>query len=411
MNTANQHAESSTPRAIRARWIFPVDRPPLEGGIVTIAGGRIVAVGENASGQPPIDLGDVAVLPELVNAHTHLEFSLLRQPLGRPGMPFADWIRQVVDFRRESGIGSQDAARLAGLTESRTAGVAAIGEIATAAWPAELSAPLDEVSVVIFREMLGLAGDRVALLAQLAEKHIETRQAGRLPHVAGLSPHAPYTVHPQLLRRACELSATRRIPLAMHLAETREELELLDSHSGPLVWLLQSLGAWHPDAMNRGLRPLDYLRTLATAHQALVIHGNYLATDEIEFLAAHGDRLSVVYCPRTHAYFGHEPYPLAALHAAGVRVAIGTDSRASNPDLDLWQELRHIAQHHPHLSPETILRLGTLAGAEALGLADELGSITAGKRAALAVVPLRERDELFGAPAARPIDDQMMRNA
>jgi aminodeoxyfutalosine deaminase len=136
----------------------------------------------------------------------------------------------------------------------------------------------------------------------------------------------------------------------------------------------------------RGSRPLDYLRELTTAHHALVIHGNYLAAHEIEFLASHRDRMSLVYCPRTHSYFGHEPYPLAQMLAARVRVAVGTDSRASNPDLSLWKDLQHIARHHPSVAPEAILQMGTLAGAEALGLDHELGSITPGKRAALNVM-------------------------
>jgi cytosine/adenosine deaminase-related metal-dependent hydrolase len=141
---------------------------------------------------------------------------------------------------------------------------------------------------------------------------------------------------------------------------------------------------------------------LATAHHALVIHGNYLATDETEFAAAQRERMTVVYCPRTHAYFGHEPYPLEKMLAAGVRVAVGTDSRASNPDLNLWSELRHIAQHHPAVRPEDILQMGTLAGAEALGLADEYGSITPGKLARLAVVPLRANQNLFEGGEIRP---------
>jgi cytosine/adenosine deaminase-related metal-dependent hydrolase len=389
MSAAKGPFADSPPLAIQARWVFPVDRPPLEGGIVTIAGGRIVAIGENASSRPPQDLGDVALLPGLVNAHTHLEFSLLRQPLGKPGVSFADWIRQVVAFRRHFGMGSQPQARLAGLALSRAAGVAAVGEIATAAWPQTLPAPLDELRVVVFRELLGLAAERIEPLLQIAADHVAARPAAEMPGVvAGLSPHAPYTVHPQVLKAACELSAKGRFPIAMHLAETREELELLRAHTGSLVSLLQSLGAWQPGVLPRGLRPLDYLRKLATADRALVIHGNYLALDEIDFLGAHRDRLSVVYCPRTHAYFGHEPYPLAALLAAGARVAVGTDSLASNPDLDLWQELRHVARHHPQIAPEAILRMGTLAGAEALGLDETLGSMTPGKSAQLTVARL-----------------------
>src|SRR5262245_6249966 len=87
--------------AFRARWVVPIDRPPIEDGVVTIAGGRIVALGENASARPARDLGDVALLPGLVNAHTHLEFSVLERPLGKPGMGFPEWIGEVVQHRRK----------------------------------------------------------------------------------------------------------------------------------------------------------------------------------------------------------------------------------------------------------------------------------------------------------------------
>jgi cytosine/adenosine deaminase-related metal-dependent hydrolase len=189
------------------------------------------------------------------------------------------------------------------------------------------------------------------------------------------------------VQRVCQFSATERFPVAMHLAESREELELLATHQGRMAEVLQSLGAWYPEAIPVGLRPRNYLEWLSTARRALVIHGNYLADDEIEFLASRRERMSVVYCPRTHSYFGHELYPLEKMLTAGARVAIGTDSRASNPDLRLLEELRHIAAHHPTISPEVILRMGTLRGAEALGIGHEYGSLTPGKRAVLATVP------------------------
>lgn len=400
---ANAHA----PIAYRARLVFPIDQPPIHGGIVTIVGGRIAAVGSNDTGPPSHDLGDVALLPGLVNAHTHLEFSLLDRPLGRPGMPFADWIGEVVSNRRQSGAQSQATTIQKGVTESWNAGVAVLGEIATPGWTHTPFARGEPVTIVAFLELLGLAGGQTARLLQLAEQHLQQQNSHILP---ALSPHAPYTVHPDLLRAACELSASHQVPLAMHLAETREELELLASQTGPLVELLQSLNAWFPDVLPKGLRPLNYLQTLATAHRALVVHGNYLAHDEIDFVATHRDRLSLVYCPRTHAYFDHEPYPLSQMLTAGARVAVGTDSRASNPNLNLFEELRHVAHHQPAVAPDCILHMGTLAGAQALGLAGQFGSITPGKSASLTVVPLAEArpspyESLFTSPAgsARPL--------
>ena len=205
----------------------------------------------------------------------------------------------------------------------------------------------------------------------------------------GLSPHAPYTVHPELLMRVAALSAERQIPLAMHLAESREEIELLRDGRGPFRDLLESRDAWDPAARPRGARPLDELRVLSRAHRALVIHGNYLDDEEIEFLGRQR-QMAVVYCPRTHAWFGHARYPLEKFLAAGAVVALGTDSRASSPDLSLLAEMRHLAREFPAISRATILELGTLGGARALGLDSQIGTIEPGKRANLAAIALPE---------------------
>ncbi|HJT34382.1 MAG TPA: amidohydrolase family protein, partial [Pirellulales bacterium] len=218
------------------------------------------------------------------------------------------------------------------------------------------------------------------------------RAAGQHQWRAGLSPHAPYTVHPGLFNRLVALAAESSAPLAFHLAESSEEIELLATGQGLFHDVLAELGFWDPTAIPRGTRPLDYLRRLAASGvRALVIHGNYLADDEIDLLAAHADRMTVIYCPRTHAYFGHPRHPLPKLLAAGARVAVGTDSRASNPDLNLWEELRFVARTFAELPPETVLRLGTIDAAHALGLGDECGSLEVGKRADLAIVPLEGR--------------------
>jgi cytosine/adenosine deaminase-related metal-dependent hydrolase len=174
----------------------------------------------------------------------------------------------------------------------------------------------------------------------------------------------------------------------MHLAESAEEIELLAAGTGEFQELLDERSMWDAAAIPGGSRPLDYLRLLAEAPRALVVHGNYLEADESDFLAARAERMSLVVCPRTHAYFGHPPYPLADMLAAGVRVALGTDSRASNPDLNLLAEMRHVARIHPKIDPRAIVRMGTLAGAEALGLDWRVGSLTAGKLANAIAVPL-----------------------
>ena len=160
-----------------------------------------------------------------------------------------------------------------------------------------------------------------------------------------------------------------------------------DGHSGK-----RSLSPFPPTLTVPGSTPLDYLRLLARARRALVIHGNYLNDEEIAFLAQQAPRMAVVYCPRTHEWFRHAPYPLEKLLEAGATVALGTDSRASTADLSVLAEMRLVARRHPGIPPAVILRLGTLDGARALGREADVGSLEPGKSANLAVVGLPDGD-------------------
>lgn len=372
--------------SLKARYVFPVEGPPVADGVVTIDGERIVAAGapsEIASPGPVTDLGNVAVLPGLVNAHTHLEFSDLRTPLGHPGQAFPDWIDEITTHRR--GLGEEACAPVpAGLSEAVGSGTALLGEIAQPSWQADYfqRAPCE---TVVFYELIALARQRMEEQLDAARRHLLLRPSGQW--TAGLSPHAPYSLHWELYRRLIDLAAEHDAPVAFHLAESPEELELLRTGGGPFQRQLINLGVWCDDAIPRGSRPLDYLRVLARAPRSLIVHGNYLDDEEIAFVAEQRARMAVVYCPRTHAYFQHAPHPLPKLLAAGVTVALGTDSRASNPDLNLLAEIRHVARH-VELPPATVLQLGTLGGATALGRAGDVGSLAPGKWANLAIVPL-----------------------
>jgi cytosine/adenosine deaminase-related metal-dependent hydrolase len=195
-----------------------------------------------------------------------------------------------------------------------------------------------------------------------------------------VSAHAPYSVRSSLISGA----ATSGLPVATHLAETRAELWLLADRSGPFVALLKELGVWAPDGLADGP---DQVLQLMNGTNPVFAHGNYLQPDAP--VPANG---TIVYCPRTHAAFGHEPHPFREFLARGVRVALGTDSLASNPDLDLLAEARFIHSRYPDFSGAALLRMATLSGAEALGWASFTGSLTPGKLADLVVLPLPDRD-------------------
>ena len=219
---------------------------------------------------------------------------------------------------------------------------------------------------------------------RIAREHLQ-RDCSGPSAIPGVSPHAPYTVHPDLFSSVVRVAARHSAPLAVHLAETREELELLAHGTGPLTDMLREVGAWEDHAIPRATRPLDYLRQLAHTTPVLIVHGNYLDEEEIAFVASAGN-LTVVYCPRTHACFGHDEHPWRKLVAAGARVALGTDSRASSPDLSLWREMLFLRERFPDIDPRLLLRLGTLNGAEALGLEQCTGTLHCGRSADLTIV-------------------------
>jgi cytosine/adenosine deaminase-related metal-dependent hydrolase len=173
----------------------------------------------------------------------------------------------------------------------------------------------------------------------------------------------------------------------MHLAETLEEIELLEMSTGPLRELLDRLDVWNVDGIQSPGSIQAYLEELSTCWRAAVIHGNYLDADQLAFLGKNRAVMSVVFCPRTHSYFGHSRYPLEQMLAANVRVALGTDSRASNPDLSMIAELAFVAAEFPNVSAEQLLFSATQAGAYAMGLEKVVGGIAAGASSRLLVVP------------------------
>ena len=385
----------------RARWVWTEGRW-LENGRVAVEGGRIVAVGTDR--QPgEIDLGDQVLLPGLVNAHTHLEFSQLERPLPFD-RTFASWIRNVVAWRRGQSDDDCRSAIQRGLAESTRAGVAAVGEISTRAW--DISAETGEGAMrassgqpavpqlVVFDEVLGLQPEaRISQMADarqhIAQGQVASHDAGREREnwLPGLSPHAPYSVSRELFADVVSLAREANCPVAMHLAETREELELLESGTGPLADLFAEWGLWRPGQRAAFRSPDEVLKELSPLSRVLVIHGNYLTDNELDYLTGRS-QFSVVYCPRTHSYFQHDRYPLNALLKRGIRVALGTDSRASNPDLNLLSEVRHVASLYPEVSPTQLIEMATRNGAEALGQGHMFGSIAPNKRAVFCVLPM-----------------------
>ncbi|MEW6198567.1 MAG: amidohydrolase family protein [Planctomycetota bacterium] len=396
---------------LRAAWVLPVVGPPIRDGYVQVLGDRIVAVGpaDMRSGprptvpnpQPPapipqspapgrrsaesvpfVDLGQAILTPGLVNPHAHLELTGYAGRLG-PGS-FWSWLPRLVELRREPGqIEREQDAVEAGAWDSLRAGVTCVGDISrrNLAWPVLKRL---RIRKVCFVELLTLADHPPRDPDELRRAAAEVEEDALLS--VGVSPHTPFTVPAEQVRGAIQLAAELRRPWCTHWAETREECAFLRGESAALPEYLREL-MMQCGVRSPGQSPLDLLETcVAGANPGAVVHANYLEGGDAARLAAAGHVL--VYCPRAHRFFGHAPHPYRAWQEAGVTVALGTDSAASNENLCLLEEARFVARQTPDPPPaETLLRMVTLDAARALRLADRVGSLEPGKQADVAAFP------------------------
>ncbi len=375
----------------RAAWILPVETPPVHDGWLLVDRGRIAAVG---AGTPPafqseVHLGSAAILPGLVNAHTHLELSWMR---GRvpPSTRMSAWIRDLMRLRRE--VHRDDPlAMAAAVGELRRAGTSLVGDITNtfASFHALGASP---IGGCVFYELLGFNHPTpAARVAEAAAMAREANGGANLPRMGGadppgprvhvsIVPHAPYSVSPALFREIAALAQRERWVTSVHLGESAEEIEFLLTGRGPWRELIEELGVWDESWRAPGTGPVAYLEGLgAVTCRTLVVHGVRLTDPELARIRDIGATL--VSCPRSNEWVGAGSPPVARFYGSGVRVAVGTDSLASCPDLNLFSELAAMRRLAPEVPASRLLHSATLAGAEALGFGDEHGALTAGRRA------------------------------
>ncbi len=386
---------------LAARYVFPVEGPPIPEGRVSIVDGRIVRLAGGGDDGPAVDvdLGNAAITPGFVNSHTHLDLDpIAPASIDGPEDEVA-WLRRVVDARRKGKPGSGLVAARRNVEASVKLGTTLLADTTSGgqSWEAVAGAPLRGV---VFHELIGLNRLRgietsSAAFDWLADVRRDDTLIEPDPKTRpGLSPHAPYSTAGWLYNRA----AISKLPLSTHLAEMPEELELLATRQGPLRRFLEDLGAWDDDWEPVGPRPADFIRK-GENRQAdwIVAHGNYLEPSEFwQFrpeAAPSGQRVAIAYCPRTHARFGHAPHPYRAMLERGIVVCLGTDSLASSPTLGILDEIRFLHRRDDSASGELLLTMATLFGAWALRSDHLTGSLKPGKSADLAVVGLPDRDD------------------
>ncbi len=364
-------------RVLSADWVVPVEGAPIEDGAVAIGDdGLIEAVG------PASELGEgerfpeAVILPGFVNAHTHLEYAVYAG-FG-DGLSFGPWIGVHVERKQRIGREEMESIARLGALECLRSGVTMVGDCSFSGAAATACSAVG-LHAIVYLEVFGGADEGRARFERLSAEVTGALANGvRL----GISPHAPYTTTLDLYRASAELD----LPIATHLSESQDEIDYVRSGEGPWSSIAEMLV---PPLGTTGIRALADEGLLGP--NVLAAHCVKVDEEEIELLAKHD--VAVAHCPRSNAVLGCGVAPLAALREAGIRVCIATDSPASTPSFDMFDEMRAALyaarareQRPDALSTQDALELATLGGARALGVADERGSLVPGKRADLTVL-------------------------
>ncbi|HEY1370325.1 MAG TPA: amidohydrolase family protein [Gaiellaceae bacterium] len=364
---------------LSADWVLPVEGPPIADGAVAIEDGRIAAVGTSAELGRGRHFPEAAILPGFVNAHTHLEYAVYGG-FGDGLGDFAEWITLHIERKARIGWDDHVAIARAGAAECLASGVTTVGDCSYSGAAAVACAELG-LRGTVYLEVFGTDPERALERFAATRERVEEAFSDRLR--PGISPHAPYSTGIDVYRACAETG----LPLATHLSESASELAYLRDGSGPWAGLrlfVQPFGSTGPRLLaEHGL----------LGPGVLAAHCVHVDEEEIELLAASG--AAVVHCPRSNGLLGCGFAPLAALRRAGITVALGTDSPASAPSFDLFEELRAAVvgsrareQRADALSGSEALELATLSSARAIGLEAEVGSLVVGKRADLTIVSM-----------------------
>jgi len=383
---------------LTADWVVPVTGFPIRNGAVRVRGSRIAAVGpideltKKHPDDPVREYPGATITPGLVNAHTHLALTCLKGLI--PSQPFHEWLGNMPQVMAALDDDDLAASTVYGAILSIAAGVTVVGDIAYGPEAVAIAADTG-LGGTFYWEGFGITRDELPQKLYDLEYPADPGRVckGRLR--CGVSPHAPYTSGPGLLRAAHTIAQAQCSAFAVHASESDAETELLRDGTGPFADLAASMA---PDFEPPGSGTIAYLDKLGILEGTVAIHCVNVLPTELPLLARRA--AGVVVCPRSNEYLHNGSAPVRRMLDAGVTVAIGTDSLASNTDLDLMAEMRALRDLEPTVTHEEALKMMTIRGAEVLGLDDYFGTLEVGKQADIVVHRVTGED-----PVASLIDE------
>lgn len=377
----------------RASYILTMTGYVIEDGAVAVKDGRIRDVGRYKSIKRErtdkiIDCRPLILMPGLINSHTHLEEGMLRSRLDPP-QTFASWHARVIKYLMESDINSRLNAVRLGCRESIFCGTTTIADTALTG-ASFLILREENIRSFVFLAVQGAVPWEAESIFSKANDRMELLDRVYRKENIGLSAISPYSASVELYRLVLQNAKKSGSIFQTHLAESNEELEMFSSHSGPLYeYSMRKYGADLRDYI-KGSAFFMFKKNLIPT-KSIAVHGNYLSGDEFASLAERN--VSLVHCPQSHDFFQHKEFPFETALARGVNICLGTESLASSPNLNLFDEMFCIKRKHPELDSETILSFATINGAAALGMGDKTGKLAPGFAADMIGVRLAYKPE------------------
>jgi aminodeoxyfutalosine deaminase len=377
---------------VRARIVVTMNGAPVEDGAVQVSGNRIVEVGKFSAfasdNDEIIDLSEYILLPGLINAHCHLDYTCLRGKIPRQ-KSFTDWIRAI--NAEKAGLTAEDCAASikGGFAEAQRFGTTTIANLT--AFPELIAKTNPPIRTWWFAELIDVREpERANEVVDTAVESLKRTENW------GLAPHAPFTASENLFRGCLEIALRENILLTTHLAESREEMEMFRDASGPLYQFIKEIRREMTDCGTD--TPLArFLKRLGETSLPdwIIAHLNELTESDFDSLAEIWQKFSIVHCPRSHAYFGHAAFQFERLQRLGFNICLGTDSLASNDDLSLFAEMRAFQKKFSAVEPEKILEMVTVNPARALGREHELGKIRPNFLADMIAISFRDSPAVY----------------